>query len=164
MICLDDVCRLLACARGGILFPPRQLIMDGSIEVHVPGMQAPYVRSGDDSGSIQTLGKMTSMQDIDKIRQQLEQDLEKLVVRAEQIENRLREPGDEDWEEQATQRENDQVLESLGIRAVKEIEEIKQALHRIEHGTYGICAGCKQQIELERLELLPCALKCTKCA
>jgi RNA polymerase-binding transcription factor DksA len=41
-----------------------------------------------------------------------------------------------DWSEQASERENDEVLESLGNSSEQELEMIKFALHRLENGTY----------------------------
>ncbi len=104
------------------------------------------------------------MKNLANVTQTLRQELQQLVDRADQFENRLRQPGDEDWAEQATQRENDEVLESLHQQTLQEIEQIKQALHRIEQGSYGNCARCGKQIAAERLEILPYATTCTECA
>lgn len=38
--------------------------------------------------------------------------------------------------------------------------EVKQALERIENGTYGICEISKEPIELDRLEANPAATTC----
>lgn len=103
------------------------------------------------------------MKDLADIRQQLEHELQQIASRADKIDNRLRQPGDEDWEEQATQRENDEVLESLGKQAVQEMEQIKQALHRIREGTYGICTKCGNEIPAERMGIMRYATTCTAC-
>jgi DnaK suppressor protein len=42
--------------------------------------------------------------------------------------------------------------------------EINDALARIEHGTFGRCENCGQEISRERLEALPYARYCTRCA
>lgn len=68
--------------------------------------------------------------DTTAIRDQLEADLQSLLARVETIDNRLRQPGEQDWEEQATQRENDEVLKPLDKQTAEEIEGIKQALHK----------------------------------
>jgi DnaK suppressor protein len=104
------------------------------------------------------------MNHLTEIRKQLEQELEEKISRADAIDNRLRQPGLEDWEEQATQRENDEVLESLGKQAVQEIEQIKQAIHRIDKGTYGLCSHCGKPIASERLDAMPYATTCIGCA
>lgn len=42
------------------------------------------------------------------------------------------------------------------------LEEINQALERIEEGTYGICEICHENIPIERLEAHPTALRCVE--
>jgi len=69
-----------------------------------------------------------------------------------------------DWEEQATERENDEVLESLGNSAEQELIMINSALKRIDAGDYFLCSLCGEDIPLERLELLPFSLHCVSCA
>lgn len=102
--------------------------------------------------------------DTKAIREHLEADLQLLLARVENIDNRLRQPGEQDWKEQATQRENDEVLESLDKQAVHEIEQIRHALSRIDHGQYGKCSQCGGAIASERLKALPYATNCFKCA
>ena len=101
--------------------------------------------------------------DLTKIKSQLEAKLKELEERAERIENRLREPGVADWEENALLHGNDEVLSGLGDMTEHDIHEIRLALHRIEHGTYGICA-CGQSIAAERLAALPFVCTCIGCA
>lgn len=102
--------------------------------------------------------------DTKTIQKHLEAELQSLLVRIETIDNQMRQPGEQDWEEQATQRENDEVLESLDKQATQEIEQIRQALNRIEHGQYGKCTQCGGSIAIERLKALPYATNCIKCA
>lgn len=45
----------------------------------------------------------------------------------------------------------------------KKIEGIKEALLKIEDGTYGQCAKCSAWIPEGRLELVPTATKCANC-
>lgn len=72
-----------------------------------------------------------------------------------------REPGDVQFDEEsgegdslAVERERDLVLSANAKAAV---EQIDQALLRIENGTYGICVGSGQPIPKERLEAIPWA-------
>jgi DnaK suppressor protein len=44
------------------------------------------------------------------------------------------------------------------------LEEINDALDRIEQGTFGRCENCGQEISKERLEALPYARYCVRCA
>ncbi|MFA6587957.1 MAG: TraR/DksA C4-type zinc finger protein [Patescibacteria group bacterium] len=41
--------------------------------------------------------------------------------------------------------------------------EIEEALKKVEAGTYGICQECGNQIESERLKILPSATICAAC-
>jgi RNA polymerase-binding protein DksA len=43
------------------------------------------------------------------------------------------------------------------------LEEIDQALRRIDEGTFGICRTCGRPIPSERLEALPWATQCIDC-
>lgn len=42
--------------------------------------------------------------------------------------------------------------------------EVRDALHRLDQGTFGRCEGCGEMIPEERLEALPSARYCTRCA
>lgn len=90
--------------------------------------------------------------------------LEQLRGRAREIEQELDQPVSKDWEEQAVEREDDEVLEGLGALAVAEIQAIEAALDRIEAGTYGICVKCGDEIPEERLEVVPHTPLCQNCA
>ena len=48
----------------------------------------------------------------------------------------------------------------VGELRTRELEEIDDALLRIELGEYGICEECGQPIELDRLEAVPYARLC----
>lgn len=104
------------------------------------------------------------MENTDVYRQKLERRLEELGVRLDKIEHSLDAPKDPDFEEQATERENDEVLEGLGGAGLAEIRQIHAALHRIEAGEYGYCVRCGSKISAARLELLPHTAFCRNCA
>ncbi len=44
------------------------------------------------------------------------------------------------------------------------LSEVEEALQRIKDGTYGICEGCECRIPKVRLNFLPSASMCVKCA
>ncbi|WP_394175256.1 TraR/DksA family transcriptional regulator [Thalassotalea litorea] len=69
-----------------------------------------------------------------------------------------------DWSEQAGERENDEVLNALEVEAKIEIQQLSNAITRIENGSYGICQGCGEDIARERLKVQPAATKCIRCA
>lgn len=49
---------------------------------------------------------------------------------------------------------------ALNEHAEKELEEINEALHAIEEGTYGICSKCGADIPFERLQVVPTTERC----
>lgn len=104
------------------------------------------------------------MRDFSERKAQLEARLAELDARIHKIDNRLDQPADKDWEEQAIEREDMEVLEDLGHAGVKEMELIRAALDRIEDGSYGICAKCGDDIADARLDAVPHAALCRKCA
>ena len=44
-----------------------------------------------------------------------------------------------------------------------ELAEVEAALERINNGTYGICAKCREPMEPERLAAYPAAIRCIAC-
>lgn len=69
-----------------------------------------------------------------------------------------------DWEELATEREGDEVLEDLGVSAQNESRMIHAALKRVEEGEYGFCVTCGTQIDEARLDVVPATPFCRNCA
>ncbi|MFY4722706.1 TraR/DksA family transcriptional regulator [Streptomyces sp. LaBMicrA B280] len=53
---------------------------------------------------------------------------------------------------------------ALLARAREHLEELDQALERVERGRYGKCEGCGGTIPPERLEIRPAATLCVRCA
>src|SRR5690625_1061549 len=49
---------------------------------------------------------------------------------------------------------------ALNEHAEKELEEINEALHAIDEGTYGYCTECGEEISFERLLAVPTTEKC----
>lgn len=98
------------------------------------------------------------------VKSELEARLNELMQRAADIEARLSNPGSADWEENATESEDDEVLSGIGSVTKNEIQEIKLALNRIETGHYGKCTSCGDAISKARLAALPFATTCIICA
>jgi RNA polymerase-binding transcription factor DksA len=69
-----------------------------------------------------------------------------------------------DFAEQATERENDDVLEEIGKETQLSIAHVKAALQRIEDDTYGYCMSCGEEIAEKRLDAIPESTHCVKCA
>ncbi|HET9141946.1 TraR/DksA family transcriptional regulator [Actinophytocola sp.] len=59
--------------------------------------------------------------------------------------------------------ERAQVAGLLAV-ATEELEALDAAVARIDAGTYGVCQRCGQPIAPERLEALPAATTCIRCA
>ncbi|MGJ8534841.1 MAG: TraR/DksA family transcriptional regulator [Alphaproteobacteria bacterium] len=89
---------------------------------------------------------------------------EELNTRLQTIEHDLDQKKDPDVEERAVESEGDEVMESLGQSGLLELKAIEAALSRIESGTFGICAQCEEPIPDQRLEAIPMAALCQKCA
>lgn len=47
---------------------------------------------------------------------------------------------------------------------VQQLAAVEVALQRLDDGTYGTCEKCKQPIADERLEAVPWASRCVRCA
>lgn len=98
-------------------------------------------------------------------RQQLLERRQLLEQRISAIDRDIRHEGmTADWSEQAAERENDEVLESLGNSSEQELAMVKAALLRLEEGLYFHCHDCGRQIPTERLDLLPYTAHCIDCA
>ena len=95
---------------------------------------------------------------------QLEARMTDLTGRLIGIEQELDSHNSRDWEELATERESDEVLESMGLSGQQEVRQIKSALARIEAGGYGICTKCGADIGDARLDVLPYTPFCRHCA
>ncbi|MCE6952679.1 TraR/DksA family transcriptional regulator [Cereibacter sphaeroides] len=104
------------------------------------------------------------MTDIAKRKAQLEARLADLGSRLENIEAELDSHNSRDWEELATEREGEEVLESMGNSGQQEIRAITAALARIDAGDYGYCVRCGAEIGEARLDVLPYTPFCRNCA
>lgn len=104
------------------------------------------------------------MTDLALRRRQLEDRLATLDARLHEIEEELDSHQSKDWEELATERESDEVLERLGVSGQQEIVRIRAALRRMDSGEYGSCVKCGNEISEARLDLLPWTPFCKTCA
>lgn len=104
------------------------------------------------------------MKDYSALRAELVARLDTVADRAERIERDLRQPGDRDSEERAIEIENDEVLEGLDDASLAEARQLRDAIGRIDQGSYGTCVNCGADIGQARLEALPAATTCVTCA
>ena len=101
---------------------------------------------------------MTNPRDILLARRQ------ELLSELDHIETDLDAPAPKDWEDRASERQGDEVLEALGEHDLQELRQIDAALKRIEEDEYGYCVTCGNEISPERLEILPATPFCKNCA
>jgi len=103
---------------------------------------------------------------IDQHQQQLrlERMRDELQQRLEAVNRDLSRPHSADSEEQAAERENDDTLTSLATEAQTELTQIDRALERMHTGHYGRCENCNESIDSDRLQAIPFATLCIRCA
>jgi len=95
-----------------------------------------------------------------KLQVQLEASLKELQYLNERLQHKAEygpgkgDPAIYDWE----------LTLALREQAKAKVETIRQALQNVEEGRYGICESCGQPIDPERLEALPLATLCIRCA
>jgi len=109
------------------------------------------------------MAQAVSQQTIDKLHALRDE----LAHRADAIDadvHHKNEPVEKDFAEQVTQRENDDVLNAIGGEATQTVRLIDIALKKIENGSYGICDVCGEEIPAARLNAIPYASTCVKCA
>ncbi|MCV6614953.1 MAG: TraR/DksA family transcriptional regulator [Cellvibrionaceae bacterium] len=105
-----------------------------------------------------------SLQDIKNQLQARQAELSARRDRVEEHVSHRNEPLSADFAEQAVERENDEVLEAIGVEVDKELVQIRHAIERIDEGSYGSCEKCGEDIAIERLKIVPYTNYCIKCA
>lgn len=104
------------------------------------------------------------MTDVDHFERQLRERKAYLEKTLNRFEAALDAPSNPDAEDRATERSDDEVLEGLGSSGLAELRQINAALERIEKGDYGVCVNCGEPIPEKRLEIIPHAARCARCA
>tara|TARA_R110002124_G_scaffold270191_5_gene438505 strand:- start:14287 stop:14598 length:312 start_codon:yes stop_codon:yes gene_type:complete len=99
----------------------------------------------------------------DIIRNLLDKKVE-LQQRINAIEADFSKGRSQDFAEQTSENENNEVLSEIHIEAQRELNLINQAITRFENNKYGFCSQCKQKINPERLKVLPYIDTCINCA
>jgi RNA polymerase-binding transcription factor DksA len=102
--------------------------------------------------------------DVGAKKQELMRRRAALIGDLSEIEHALDAPLPPDWEDRASERQGDEVLEALGHADLTELKRIDAALVRIADGTYGRCMACEQPISDARLDVVPDAALCRFCA
>jgi RNA polymerase-binding protein DksA len=104
------------------------------------------------------------MQQVRRVLEARRVELRGRALRAAEDRRHVREPLMPDFADQAVQRSNDEVLERIQDSADSELQQIDQALARLDGGHYGRCARCGGPIAPRRLEAVPYAIQCSACA
>lgn len=102
-----------------------------------------------------------------KVRDKLLEQKARLQKRIDEVVRDVRhdeEPLNQDFAEQAVEREHEEVMDALGLRCRRELAAVDRALLRIDGGDYGMCLECGEAIPEARLEILPFSEYCVSCA
>ncbi|MGH8120640.1 MAG: TraR/DksA family transcriptional regulator [Gammaproteobacteria bacterium] len=94
---------------------------------------------------------------------ELKQGFEKRIEKTQQHIRHVDGPVEQDFEEQVVTRKNDDVIYNLDSLARSELMQINSALRRIDQGVYGVCTHCGENIDPERLKVLPYTDHCRDC-
>ena len=103
--------------------------------------------------------------DLTFFRNLLTRRLEELLMEAEKTKNTVKaaeESSSDPMDQASNQLERDFLLR-LRDRESKLMVKIKEALERIENGTFGECEECGEEISLKRLRARPMATLCIHC-
>ena len=104
------------------------------------------------------------MADFTEHRRRLNELAQDLEARQHRLAQHGRDGVPADFEDQASARENDEVVESLEHQVNDELALVRAALQRLDHGTYGKCTRCGEAIANARLQAVPYAAACSACA
>ena len=103
----------------------------------------------------------------EEVKRRLLERRDELLHRMHRISKKMQRadgPLSQDFAEQATERENEEVLGALGEAGRLELGKINRTLARIETGDYGTCMECGNEIPEARLKVIPNAEYCVNCA
>ena len=102
-------------------------------------------------------------QDLLKQKAELEEELGKLAVKDDDhFHPKFPSLGNEEEDNELEVAEYDQSVDAEK-RLSKLFGETKEALERIENGTYGYCENCNKEIDSARLKAFPQATTCLGC-
>jgi len=87
-----------------------------------------------------------------------------LITRINAIENDFKKGRSQDFSEQATETENDQVLDEIRNESKSELQLVNEAIRKLANDQYGVCSHCSNDIHPERLHALPYTQTCIHCA
>ena len=101
-----------------------------------------------------------------KIRDQLlknQTELLNIIQSSQSIERNSAEMNFSNEIDMASSLEGREMMFQLTSRDRNELKMIKEALYKIDSGTYGICDSCSKKISAKRLQILPLSILCIEC-
>lgn len=104
------------------------------------------------------------MKDLTEIKEKLEERKKEIQEQLGEVAKDLRQELYNDLEEQAIQIEHEEVPRTREALLYEELTKIDNALIRIQEDEYGKCENCGGEIGEKRLEAIPYADLCIKCA
>lgn len=99
-----------------------------------------------------------------KLMEQKKTLLDSLADQSEDMKNLIKTVDSGDEADVAADVIDRQLLTSIGTQDAIRLQQIENALDRINQDKYGRCIKCGKEIPEERLEVLPYALMCIQCA
>ncbi|MBU0465620.1 MAG: RNA polymerase-binding protein DksA [Proteobacteria bacterium] len=102
---------------------------------------------------------------IEFFRNVLNNSLDKLLNQADMVVSELVSQSGQEIEylDRASAYADQSLKLKIRTRESRLIKKLKQALERIENGTYGFCEECEEEISIKRLEARPVTTKCIDC-
>jgi RNA polymerase-binding transcription factor DksA len=100
----------------------------------------------------------------DNIKEVLEAELQEAREKQKQLQEQLDDKPDFGLGQGSTGAANWEMNLARKNELSSRIEELEEALAKLEEGTYGICENCGKPIDPERLEILPTTKLCAECA
>ena len=103
--------------------------------------------------------------ELDHFRAKLEAMSQDILSEAEKTLSEMTDQSDNfpDPADRATAESNRNFELRIRDRERKLLAKIKEAMERLENGTYGICESCDDDISAKRLEARPVTTLCVKC-
>ena len=101
-----------------------------------------------------------------KIRDYLEanqQELLNIIQSNQSAERKTSESNFSNEIDMASDLEGREMMFQLTSRDRNELKKIREAIYKIDHGTYGICESCSKKISPKRLKILPLSILCIDC-
>ena len=104
------------------------------------------------------------MIDEDEVRKSLLAKREQLAQRVGRTQATERQEVAEGQNDNAQLWEVSDVRDDLDAQGASELDQVNQALARLDAGEYGLCMDCEEPIAEARLKALPYATLCIQCA